>query len=141
MAPTAEPKDILDTAAAAGQFRSLVLAVKAAELVATFKGDGPYTVFAPSDAAFAKLPVSRFDALLKNKAALSDVLRYHVLPGRHAAADVARLRTVDTAQGNPVVIAAAGGAVTVNGATVVTSDIGCKNGVIHVIDDVLLPPR
>jgi uncharacterized surface protein with fasciclin (FAS1) repeats len=133
-------KDIVDTAAAADQFKTLVKAVKAADLVETLKGDGPFTVFAPTDEAFAKMPKGKLEALLKDKKALASVLTYHVVPGRVTAADVVKLTSARMVQGQEVKIAARGGKVTVNGATVVKADIACKNGVIHVIDAVLLPP-
>jgi uncharacterized surface protein with fasciclin (FAS1) repeats len=141
-APAADhaAKDIVDTAVAAGKFKTLVTAVKAAGLVDTLKGDGPFTVFAPTDEAFAKVPKDTLDALLKDKKALAGVLTYHVVPGKVLAADVVKLDSAATAQGKAVKIVAAGGKVTVNGATVVKTDIVCSNGVIHVIDAVLLPP-
>ena len=134
-------KDIVDTAAGAEQFKTLVTAVKAAELVETLKGDGPFTVFAPTDEAFAKVPKEKLDALLKDKQALAAVLKYHVVPGKVLAADVVKLDSAKTAQGQAVKIATRDGKVTVNGATVTKTDIVCKNGVIHVIDAVLLPPE
>jgi uncharacterized surface protein with fasciclin (FAS1) repeats len=133
-------KDVVDTAAAASQFKTLVKAVKAADLVDTLKGPGPFTVFAPTDEAFAKVPKDRLEALLKDKKALTAVLTYHVVPGKVMAADAAKLDSAKTAQGHAVKIAASDGKVTVNGANVVKADIVCKNGVIHVIDAVLLPP-
>ncbi len=133
-------KDIVDTAAGADQFKTLVKAVKAADLVETLKGDGPFTVFAPTDEAFAKVPKDKLEALLKDKKALASVLTYHVVPGKVTAADVVKLTSAKMVQGQEVKIAARGGKVTVNGATVVKADIVCKNGVIHVIDAVLLPP-
>lgn len=134
-------KDIVETAAAAGQFKTLVAAVQAADLVETLKGDGPFTVFAPTDAAFAKVPKEKLEALLKDKKALAGVLTYHVVPGRVTAADVVKLESAKTVQGQSVTIAVADGKVTVNGATVVKTDIVCKNGVIHVIDAVIVPPE
>lgn len=140
-APAADDKkDIVDTAVAAGKFDTLVAAVKAAGLVETLKGDGPFTVFAPTDEAFKKVPKDKLDALLKDKKALAGVLTYHVVPGKVMAADVVKLTSAKTVQGSEVTIAARGGKVTVNGAAVVTTDIACKNGVIHVIDAVILPP-
>ena len=137
-----EPKkDIVDTAASADQFKTLVTAVKAAELVNTLKGDGPFTVFAPTDEAFAKVPKETLDALLKDKKALTSVLTYHVVSGKVLAADVVKLDSATTVQGQAVKIAAQDGKVTVNGATVTKTDIVCGNGVIHVIDAVLLPPE
>ncbi len=136
-----DKKDIVDTAVAAGDFKTLVTAVKAADLVETLKGAGPFTVFAPTDAAFAKVPKETLDALLKDKKALAGVLTYHVVPGKVMAADVVKLSTAKTVQGQPLTIAVKDGKVTVNGANVVATDIVCKNGVIHVIDAVLLPPK
>lgn len=133
--------DIVDTAVGAGQFKTLVTAVKAADLVGTLKGPGPFTVFAPTDEAFAKLPPGTLEALLKDKKALAGVLTYHVVPGKVMAADVVKLDSARTVQGKPVVIATRDGQVTVNGAHVVKTDIVCSNGVIHVIDAVILPPR
>ncbi len=137
-----EPKkDIVETAASAGQFKTLVNAVKAAELVETLKGEGPFTVFAPTDEAFDKVPKEKLEALLKDKKALASVLTYHVVPGKVMAADVVKLTAAKTVQGQEVKIVAKDGKVTVNGANVVKTDIVCKNGVIHVIDAVLLPPE
>lgn len=133
-------KDIVDTAVGAGQFKTLVAAVKAADLVETLKGDGPFTVFAPTDEAFAKVPKETLDGLLKDKKALTGVLTYHVVPGKVMAADVVKLTAAKTVQGEPLAITAKDGKVMVNGATVVKTDIVCKNGVIHVIDAVVLPP-
>jgi uncharacterized surface protein with fasciclin (FAS1) repeats len=134
-------KDIVDTAIAAGQFKTLVTAVQAADLAETLKGEGPFTVFAPTDEAFKKVPKETLDALLKDKKALAGVLTYHVVPGKVMAADVVKLDSAKTVQGKPVKIVTKDGKVTVNGATVVKTDIVCKNGVIHVIDAVILPPE
>lgn len=131
--------DIVDTASAAGSFNTLVSAVKAADLVGTLKGDGPFTVFAPTDAAFAKLPRAQLEALLADKAALTRVLTYHVVPGRVEAAEVVRLSSAATVEGQPVQIYI-GDSVMINNATVLKTDIETSNGVIHVIDTVLLPP-
>jgi uncharacterized surface protein with fasciclin (FAS1) repeats len=141
LAPTfARAADIVDTAVAAGSFNTLVTAVKAAGLVKTLKGEGPYTVFAPNDAAFAKLPPGTVESLLKNKAKLATILKYHVVPGRVKAADVAgKSLTVKTAAGLPVNVDGTFG-VKVNDARVIQPDIEASNGVIHVIDTVLLPP-
>ncbi len=133
-------KDVVDTAVAAGQFKTLVTAVKAADLVETLKGEGPFTVFAPTDEAFAKVPKEKLEALLKDKKALTAVLTYHVVPGKVMAADVVKLEAAKTAEGKTVTIRTQDGKVTINGANVVKTDIVCKNGVIHVIDAVLLPP-
>ena len=133
-------KDIVDTAVAADKFKTLVTAVKAAELVETLKGEGPFTVFAPTDEAFAKLSKETLYALLKDKKALASVLTFHVVSGKVMAADVVKLESAKTVQGETVKIVVKDGKVTINGANVVKTDIVCKNGVIHVIDAVLLPP-
>jgi uncharacterized surface protein with fasciclin (FAS1) repeats len=136
-------KDIVDTAVAA-QFKTLVAAVKAADLVDTLKGEGPFTVFAPTDEAFAKLPPGTVEELLKpeNKDKLKAILTYHVVAGKVMAADVAKLngKDVKTVQGNPVGIQVNGVVVMVGKAKVTKADIVTSNGVIHVIDTVLLPP-
>ena len=132
--------DIVATAVGAGQFSTLVAAVKAAGLVETLQGPGPFTVFAPTDEAFAKLPGGTVDTLLQpeNKDKLAAVLTYHVVPGKVMAADVAHLANATTVQGQNLAITTNNG-VRVNDANVVKTDIGCDNGVIHVIDTVLLP--
>ncbi len=130
--------DIVDTAVAAGSFNTLVTAVQAAELVDTLKGEGPFTVFAPTDEAFAKIPKETLDALIADKAALTKVLTYHVVPGKVMAADVAGLTEAATVQGGALAIDTSDG-VKVGGATVVKTDIETTNGVIHVIDTVLMP--
>jgi uncharacterized surface protein with fasciclin (FAS1) repeats len=132
-------KDIVDTAVAAGDFNTLVTAVKAAGLVETLKGEGPFTVFAPTDAAFAKVPKDTLNALLADKAALTDVLTYHVVAGKIMAADAVKLTSAATVQGQSVSIAVKNGKVYVDGAQVVATDIKASNGVIHVIDAVILP--
>ncbi len=129
--------DIVDTAAKAGNFKTLVTAVQAAGLVDTLKGPGPFTVFAPTDAAFAKIPKADLDALLKDKAALTKVLTYHVVPGKIMAKDV-KAGMVKTVQGSEITLATTGG-VTVNGAKVVAADVAASNGVIHAIDTVIMP--
>lgn len=142
-AEEAAPADIVDTAVAAGSFSTLVAAVQAAGLVDTLKGDGPFTVFAPTDDAFAALPAGAVDGLLADpEGALTDVLLYHVVPGKVMAADVLGMdgQQVETAGGGTVTISVDGETVKVNGATVVSADIETSNGVIHVIDGVLLPP-
>jgi uncharacterized surface protein with fasciclin (FAS1) repeats len=131
--------DIVGTASAAGSFQTLVGAVKAADLVDTLKGEGPFTVFAPTDAAFAKLPRAQLEALLADKDALTKVLTYHVIPGRVEAAEVVRMSSVATIEGQPVQIHV-GKSVMVNNAKVVKTDVSTSNGVIHVIDTVMLPP-
>ena len=132
-------KDIVDTAVAAGDFNTLVTAVKAAGLVETLKGEGPFTVFAPTDAAFAKVPTDTLNALLADKAALANVLTYHVVAGKVMAADVVKLTSAVTVQGQAVSIEVKDGKVYVDGTQVVTTDIKASNGVIHVIDAVILP--
>ena len=134
--------DVVDTAVAAGQFKSLAAALDGAGLVSTLKGPGPFTVFAPTDAAFAKLPAGTVDNLLKpeNKAQLTAILTYHVVPGRVTAADVAQLTEAKTVNGEMVKVRADGGSVMVNDAKVTAADVTASNGVIHVIDTVILPP-
>ena len=137
-----QPKDIVDTAVAAGSFTTLAKALTAADLVATLKGPGPFTVFAPTDEAFAKLPPGTLDNLLKpeNKAMLKRVLTYHVVPGKVLAGDVAKVGSAKTVSGDSLPIKVSGTTVTVEKARVVKTDIAASNGVIHVIDTVLLPP-
>ena len=132
--------DIVDTAVA-GKFNTLVAAVKAAGLVDTLKGTGPFTVFAPTDAAFAKLPPGTLDMLLKpeNKEKLQAILTYHVVPGKVMAKDVAKLNSAKTVEGREVAIKTMNGKVMVNNAQVTKTDIAADNGVIHVIDTVILP--
>src|SRR5947199_323406 len=124
-----------------GQFKTLVTAVQAAELVETLKGKGPFTVFAPTDDAFAKVPKDQLEALLKDKKALASVLTYHVVPGKVMAADVVKLDSAKTVQGQRITITAKDGSVMINDARVLATDIVCGNGVIHVIDAVILPPK
>jgi uncharacterized surface protein with fasciclin (FAS1) repeats len=131
-------KDIVDTAVAAGSFKTLAAALQAAGLVETLKGKGPFTVFAPTDEAFAKLPAGALDALLKDKAKLTAVLTYHVVGGKVTAADVTKLKEAKTVQGGSLRISTAGG-VKVDEASVVKTDVEASNGVIHVIDTVLMP--
>jgi uncharacterized surface protein with fasciclin (FAS1) repeats len=137
---TSGPKDVVDTAIAAKEFKTLVTAVKAAELVEVLKGKGPFTVFAPTDKAFAKVPKADLEALLKDKKQLQAVLTYHVVPGKVMAADVVKLKSAKTVQGESVKIVVDKGKVKIDGANVVKADIPCSNGVIHIIDAVLLPP-
>ena len=132
-------KDIVDTAIAAKQFKTLVAAVKAAQLVETLKGEGPFTVFAPTDEAFAKIPKEKLAALIKDKKALTAVLTYHVVSGKVMPAAAAKLTSAKTVQGESLKIDSRDGTITVDGARVVQADIVCKNGVIHVIDTVLMP--
>lgn len=142
-APTihAADKDIVDTAVAAGSFQTLATALQAAGLIDTLKGKGPFTVFAPTDEAFAKLPAGTLETLLKpeNKAKLAAILTYHVVPGKVNASQVAGMKTAKTVNGKDLKIAAAGGGVMIDGARVVKTDILASNGVIHVIDQVVLP--
>jgi uncharacterized surface protein with fasciclin (FAS1) repeats len=133
----AQAQDIVDVAVGAGSFKTLVTAVQAAGLVQTLKGPGPFTVFAPTDAAFAKIPKATLDALLADKAKLTAVLTYHVVPGAVMAKDV-KAGKVKTVQGQELTVTTAGG-VKVDGANVVQTDIKASNGVIHVIDTVVLP--
>jgi len=133
--------DIVDTAVAADDFNTLVTAVQAAGLVETLKGDGPFTVFAPTDAAFAALPDGALEGLLADKDQLAAVLTYHVVPGKVMAADIAgKSLAVATVQGGEVAIDATGDTPTINGASIVTTDVVASNGVIHIIDAVILPP-
>lgn len=134
-------KDIVDTAIAAGQFKTLVKLVQEAELVDALRGKGPFTVFAPTDEAFAKLPKSQVEALLKDKEALRRVLLYHVVSGKVMASDVTKLRSAKTLQGQNISIRVRNNTVNINDAKVVKADIVCTNGVIHVIDKVILPPN
>jgi uncharacterized surface protein with fasciclin (FAS1) repeats len=130
--------DLVETAASAGQFKTLVAALEQADLVDTLKGAGPYTVFAPTDAAFAKLPKGALDDLLQDQKKLAAVLTYHVVPGKVMSADV-KPGKVRTVQGQSLTVATKDGAVMVNDARVVKTDISASNGVIHVIDSVVLP--
>jgi uncharacterized surface protein with fasciclin (FAS1) repeats len=134
---SAQSKDIVETAVGAGNFKTLATALSAAGLVDTLKGPGPFTVFAPTDAAFAKIPKAQLDALLADKAKLSAVLTYHVVPGKVMAKDV-KAGKVKTVQGSDLTIATSGG-VMVDGAKVTSTDIVADNGVIHVIDSVVIP--
>src|SRR5262245_47803341 len=134
-------RDVVDTAVASGQFATLVRLLQAAGLVDTLKGPGPFTVFAPTDAAFARLPAGTLDALLRDPARLRALLTYHVVPGRVLAADVVRLTAARTAEGEAIRITVAGATVRLNGATsVLQPDVIAVNGVIHVVDAVLLLP-
>lgn len=135
---TAQQRDIVDTAIAAGSFNTLVTAVKEANLVDTLKGKGPFTVFAPTDEAFAKVPKETLRKLLADKAALTKVLTYHVVPGKVMAKDVVALSSAPTVQGQSIRIDTMNG-VKVDNANVITTDIETSNGVIHVIDTVILP--
>jgi uncharacterized surface protein with fasciclin (FAS1) repeats len=134
----AHAKDIVETAVAAGEFKTLAAALDKAGLVSTLKGKGPFTVFAPTDAAFAKVPKADLDALLADKAKLAAVLTYHVVPGTVMAKDV-KSGKVASVQGSELTLANSGAGVTVDGAQVVKADIVADNGVIHVIDRVVIP--
>ena len=138
MTSVASAADIVETAISAGQFKTLVTALQEADLVETLKGDGPFTVFAPTDAAFAKLPAGALDALVKDKTKLAAVLAYHVVPGKVMAAQV-KPGKVKTVQGESLNVSTQGGSVMVDNAKVTKTDIGASNGVIHVIDTVILP--
>lgn len=139
-AQAAPTKDIVETAVAAGSFKTLATALGAAGLVETLKGKGPFTVFAPTDEAFAKIPAATLEALLKDKAALTKVLTYHVVSGKVMAKDVVKLSKAKTVEGADVAITVMDGKVMVNKAHVVKTDIETSNGVIHVIDAVIMPP-
>jgi len=137
LALSAQAKDIVDTAVSAGSFKTLTTALTATGLVDTLKGKGPFTVFAPTDEAFAKIPKADLEALLKDKAKLTSVLTYHVVAGKVMAADV-KAGKVKTVQGSELTVTTTGG-VKVNNANVVKTDIAADNGVIHVIDTVVIP--
>ncbi len=137
----AQPKDIVDTAVAAGSFKTLAQLLTDADLVGVMKGPGPYTVFAPTDEAFAKVPKEVLAGLAKDKAKLQEVLKYHVLTSKWTTDDFKLVKQTGTAQGKPVTFAVTGAAVSVNGAKVVKANIDCTNGMVHAIDTVLLPPQ
>ena len=136
---SANGKDIVDTAVSAGSFKTLATALTTAGLVDTLKGKGPFTVFAPTDAAFAKLPKGTVEALLKDKKKLTAILTYHVVAGKVLAKDVVKLKAAKTVNGKSVKITAGKAGVTIDNANVVKTDIECTNGVIHVIDSVIIP--
>ena len=138
---SAQGKDLVDTAIAAGSFKTLAKALQAADLVDTLKGPGPFTVFAPTDEAFAKLPAGTLETLLKpeNKDKLRRVLTYHVVAGKVGAADVVQLKSAKAVSGDTIAVNAQGGVVLVDGAQAIKTDIQASNGVIHVIDAVILP--
>jgi uncharacterized surface protein with fasciclin (FAS1) repeats len=140
-AEKAPPRDIVDTAVAAGSFNTLAAALKAADLIGTLKGPGPFTVFAPTDAAFAKLPAGTVEDLLKpeNKAKLVSILTYHVVAGSVSSAQVVKMTSAKTVEGRSVKISTKDGSVMIDNAKVVKADVMASNGVIHVIDTVLLP--
>jgi uncharacterized surface protein with fasciclin (FAS1) repeats len=137
----AQPKDIVDTAVAAGSFKTLAKLLTDADLINVMKGPGPYTVFAPTDEAFAKVPKAVLEGLAKDKAKLAEVLKYHVLTSKWTTDDFKLVKQTGTAQGKAVSLVVSGAAVTVNGAKVVKPNIDRTNGMIHVIDAVLLPPQ
>jgi uncharacterized surface protein with fasciclin (FAS1) repeats len=141
LSSAASAADIVDTAAAAGHFKTLVAALKAAGLVDTLKGPGPFTVFAPTDQAFAKLPAGTVESLLKpeNKARLQSILTYHVIPGKVMSRELVKLDSAKTVEGARIAIQTMGGGVMVNSAPVTEADIAASNGVIQVIDTVILP--
>ncbi|HSA54442.1 MAG TPA: fasciclin domain-containing protein [Gemmatimonadaceae bacterium] len=135
------PGTIVEVASATTTFDTLVAAIEAAGLTSTLNGPGPFTVFAPTDEAFAKLPEGTIEALLADPAALSSILTYHVVAGRVPASEVVQLTSATTVNGSPVTIDASGDTVRINDATVIAADVPASNGVIHVIDAVLLPPQ
>lgn len=134
-------KDIVDVAVEAGSFKTLAAALQAADLVGTLKGKGPFTVFAPTDEAFAKLPKGTVEALLKDKAKLTAILTYHVVAGEYPAAKVVESKHLKTVQGSPIHVKVSDQGVMINNAKVVKTDIAASNGIIHVIDTVILPPE
>lgn len=136
----AKGADIVQVAVSAGNFTTLATALKAAGLVDALQGEGPFTVFAPTDEAFAKLPPGTVEALLKDIPKLKEILLYHVVPGKVTAQQVASLRTATTLQGSTITVGTSGGGVTINNAKVVATDVMASNGVIHVLDTVILPP-
>jgi len=141
-ARAAADKDIVDTAIGAGKFNTLAKALNAAGLVQTLKGPGPFTVFAPTDEAFAKLPPGALESLLRkeNKDQLTAILTYHVVPGEVMAADAAKLKEAKTVNGKMVRVNISNGKIMINNATVTGADVSTSNGVIHIIDNVMLPP-
>ncbi len=139
-AQMAMQKDIVDTAVEAGSFTTLAAALQAAGLVETLKGEGPFTVFAPTDAAFEKLPAGTVESLLANPEQLAAILTYHVVPGKVMAAQVVNISEATTVNGAKINVRVVDGKVMINDATVTTADVGASNGVIHIIDTVILPP-
>jgi uncharacterized surface protein with fasciclin (FAS1) repeats len=135
----AQPKDIVDTAVAAGSFKTLAKLLTEADLIGVMKSPGPFTVFAPTDEAFAKVPKETLDALAKDKAKLQAVLKYHVLTSKWTTDDIKLVKSTGTALGQSVTFGASGSTLTVNGANIVKSNIDCSNGMVHVIDTVLIP--
>lgn len=142
-AAAAPAQDIVATAVAADDFNTLAAALEAADLISALQGEGPFTVFAPTDAAFAALPEGTLDALLQpeNKDQLTAILLYHVVPGQIMSEDISGTASPETLEGDSVEVIASDAGVTVNGANVVSADVGASNGVIHVIDAVILPPE
>ena len=138
---SAQTKDIVDTAVAAGSFKTLAKLLADADLVDVMKRPGPYTVFAPTDEAFAKVPKDVLDGLAKDKAKLAEVLKYHVLTSKWSTDDIKLVKQTGTVQGKPVTFGGSGTALTVNGAKIVKPNVDCSNGMVHVIDTVLLPPQ
>jgi uncharacterized surface protein with fasciclin (FAS1) repeats len=137
----AQPKDIVDTAVAAGSFKTLAKLLTDADLIGVMKGPGPYTVFAPTDEAFAKVPPDVLAGLAKDKAKLQEVLKYHVLTSKWTTDDMKLVKQTGTVQGKPVAFGATGGTTTVNGVKIIKANVDATNGMIHVIDAVLLPPQ
>lgn len=138
---TSTQKDIVTTAVDAGSFKTLAAALQAANLVETLKGEGPYTVFAPTDEAFAKLPEGTVEALLKDKDALTEILLYHVVSGEYTSGDVVKFKSAKTVEGEEVMIKVSEGSVYINESKVTSADVMASNGVIHVIDTVLIPEK
>ncbi len=138
---TSTQKDIVTTAVDAGSFKTLAAALQAANLVETLKGEGPYTVFAPTDEAFAKLPEGTVEALLKDKEALTEILLYHVVSGKVTSGEVVKLTSAKTVEGKEVMIKVSEGSVYINESKVTSADVMASNGVIHVIDAVLIPEK
>ena len=138
---SAQPKDIVDTAVAAGSFKTLTKLLTDADLVAIMKGPGPYTVFAPTDEAFAKVPQDVLAGLARDKAKLQEVLKYHVLTSKWTTDDMKLVKQTGTVQGKSVAFGVIGGTPTVNGAKIIKPNVDCTNGMIQVIDAVLLPPQ
>jgi uncharacterized surface protein with fasciclin (FAS1) repeats len=138
---SAQPKDIVDTAVAAGSFKTLAKLLTDAGLIDVMKRPGPYTVFAPTDEAFAKVPKDVLDSLAKDKAKLVAVLEYHVLTSKWTTDDIKLVKQTGTVQGKPVSFGMSGGTLTVNGAKIIKPNVDCSNGMVHVIDTVLLPPQ
>ena len=136
---SAQQKDIVDTAVAAGSFTTLAKLLTAADLINVMKSPGPFTVFAPTDEAFAKVPKETLDALAKDKAKLQAVLKYHVLTSKWTSDDLKLVKSTGTAEGRSVAFGATGGTITVNGAKIIKTNVDCTNGMIHVIDAVLIP--